>query len=43
MAAHDHMTDSKHLHRVLQHRKAIEISVHHEIRDIAVNEKLSCF
>ena len=38
MAADDDVLHLEHLHRVLQHREAVEIGVHHQVGDVAVDE-----
>ena len=41
MPAHDRVLDAEHLDGVLQDREAIEIGVHDEVGDIAVDEDLA--
>ena len=41
VAAHDHVLHPQHVDGVLQHRQAVEVRVHHHVRDVAVHEQLS--
>ncbi|MNH26129.1 hypothetical protein D3C79_861620 [compost metagenome] len=40
VAADDDVLHLEHLHRVLQHGEAVEIGVHHQIGDVAVDEDI---
>ncbi len=42
IVADDHdVLDLQHIHRVLQHRQAVQVRVHHQIGDVAVHEDLT--
>jgi hypothetical protein len=39
--ADDHVPDPEHVHGELQHGKAVEVRVHHDVGDVAVHEQLA--
>ena len=41
VAADNHVLDVQHLDGILQNRQAVEVGMHHEVGDIAMNEDLS--
>ena len=41
VAADDDVLDLEDIHRVLQHREAVEVGVHDDVRDVAVHEELA--
>ena len=41
VAADDHVLHAEDVDRVLQHRQAVEVGVHHDVRDVAVDEDLA--
>ena len=41
VAAHDDVLDLEHVDRVLQHRQAVQIGVHDDVGDVAVDEQLA--
>jgi class 3 adenylate cyclase len=43
VAAHDHVLHAEDVDRVLQHREAVEVRVHDDVRDVAVDEHLARF